>query len=124
MQRRPKKGDRVYSHTRHSDGLFPIGHILTIIRDHEFSQAIVLYEVPRTIQVNESRPVLVVDGETHWQAFSSEQNLAYFLAKKEYVWQGGVYVSGGTIDMDTVPLSYFDGNWSSSQGGAERWELD
>lgn len=123
-----KKHDSVYSQRRLNNGTWPHGRVLFIERDREcsdLSQVCVLYEKPSTIKPGNAQPVLVLDGETHWKAFSREDNLAYFRGKKEYIWIGEEYqFEDGCNETETYYLSDFEGCWSSSAGGNNRWELE
>lgn len=122
------KRDQVYSLRRFNNGMWPHGRILFIERDRQssdLSQVCVLYERPVKLNTKSAVPVLTVNEEIHWKSYSSADNLAYFYAKKEYVWIGEeVEFEAGSSETETYFLSDFEGCWSSSAGGNSRWELE
>lgn len=132
----PRTGDRVYQFSRANRELWPHGEIVHIERnwsDQDSSQVLVLFYVPAQIKHLQHGDVIkTYDGSNHWSTLDCPigfirlngeiiqcdyKKFSYVEVNEELRW-------GGCNDLETFMFDQFAGNWSSSDGGNKRWEIE
>lgn len=128
----PKAGDRVYQLSRDDQGLWPHGEIIYVDRDwsdREAGKCIVKFFRHANVIAMRGYNLLCYDGETHWKIVGKTilydgKEEVLDTRKFSYVYSGEEFEFGGCDDLRTYDFDAFSGNWSSSAGGNNRWEID
>lgn len=128
----PRVGDRLYQRSREDEERWPHGEIVAINRDRECpenSEVIILFKKHGST-ITKGENILTYDGHIHWRL---ENGCIYVdgefveeidRLKWGYIFIGEEYSYPDEVDIKSLWFSDFDGNWSSSDGGNERWEIE
>lgn len=124
----PHHNERVHSFSRDASGEQPDGVIVFIERDYRDqsnTQILVKYEGFKTIREH-GHYILTINGDVHWNASDVPALIAKYgwPIPYEYIWTGEVIEEGSGVEIKDYWLDDFEGCWSSSDGGNERWEIE
>lgn len=127
----PRAGDRVYQYSRAEREVWPHGEIMFLRRSSE--EIVVHFYVPASVRrYSRQDIILTYDGSNHWSFRDVPKGFirvncdvikidvnkfAYTPVNEELKW-------GGCNQLETFTFDEFDGNWSSSDGGNKRWEIE
>lgn len=126
----PREDDWVYSQSRADNLKYCHGQIVAVLKDYSYGDLdlLVRYWAPVYTKRMGGSNILRYDQDIHWRLqdgmiLSNGEWSEIDHTKWNYVWTGTEYSYGGCDDLIEYNADDFQGCWSTSAGGNNRWEI-